>query len=180
MCSRGPCFCFWKGLYFNDLDSDQLLSTPIYLQEGSVLFPVGAHAETRVTKWITEPELALKETVNWALSALFQYKNFSNCRLHPKIILLPSSSTQHLGEPKSFPWVGAAWDPQPSRQLSLGLSICLESTTFRSHWNQSRGSAHLRAHSKFSCPLVFSPQEVMVPPQDLPFACFSYWFPFSL
>lgn len=134
-----PAFVF---RFYSSLTLTVISYYPLLLFVGGkfAFFPVGAHAVTQVSKWIIWSELALKVYFHWASLHPLQciYKNSSNCCLCPQITWIPSSSMQHLGEPKSFPWVGTDW----GRQLALGLSICLESTTFQSHRTNTGRSAH--------------------------------------
>lgn len=107
-----PAFCFWKGLGFNDLNADLLLFNPIYLQEGSLLFPMGAHAvtgfQTNRAVWT-----GIKGNCWVGLEPFQSYiKILPIAACVPQIVLLPSL-IQHLGEPKLFPWVGVDQDPTP-------------------------------------------------------------------
>lgn len=98
------------------------------------------------------------------------------------MILLPSSSQQHLGEAKSFPWVGAGWGP---RLRALSGTEHLPREHHRAvPLEPTRGERPSQGvfQNLNLCPALLSRLKSHVPSsQDLPLHCFCFlflnWFP---
>lgn len=160
-----------EGFYFSECDSHQLLSTHL-LQEGGLLFPVGAHTVTQASNesvWT-----GTEETINWG-SLRFQCvsQNSSDWFVFQSsfasiCINAAPGRTCHFPEwAETRPLAPALWDSAPKSRYHLS----------KAQWTQARGQRPPPGHmSELGVPW-FQPFKDI--PSRPTVRSFFLWIPFT-